>query len=167
MKLVVYEDEKKRLVVEKFRDNPYQFYLDVRSSDSFNNECWVQDKNFHVNEVHSIVYSSFADKLFAENKSKTNKTTNDETNYSVNQKIGSRLRKLRLDRGLSMRISYLIRRDYDIKLTPSYLSRIERGTVDVPLRTLFALADFYKTSVSKILDSLMVNGYGQRQSQNS
>ncbi len=70
----------------------------------------------------------------------------------MKQEIGGRLRKLRMDRNLSMRVAFRVRSDYGIKIDPSYLSRIERGKVEIPLRTLFALADFYDVSPGWLID---------------
>ena len=69
-----------------------------------------------------------------------------------NEEIGGRLRRLRGKRGLSMRVAYLIRETYGVKIDPSYLSRIERGRVELPLRTLMAFADYYDVSPAWLLD---------------
>ena len=72
----------------------------------------------------------------------------------VNQlktKIGARLREKRQEKGLSMAVARLIRAEYGVKLDPSYLSRIERGKNEIPLRTLCALADFYQTTVEELV----------------
>ena len=36
-----------------------------------------------------------------------------------------------------------LRTQYGIKIDPSYLSKIENGKVEVPLRTLMAIADYF------------------------
>ncbi len=42
-----------------------------------------------------------------------------------------------------MSVAKTIRERYGVKLDPSYLSRMERGKAEIPLRTLFALARYY------------------------
>lgn len=42
-----------------------------------------------------------------------------------------------------MAVARLIRERFGVKLDPSYLSRMERGRAEIPLRTLFALARYY------------------------
>jgi transcriptional regulator with XRE-family HTH domain len=58
-------------------------------------------------------------------------------------RVGERLRRLRESRGESMAVARLIRERFGVKLDPSYLSRMERGRAEIPLRTLFALARYY------------------------
>ncbi len=71
----------------------------------------------------------------------------------IKEHIGQKIRALRKAQGLSMRVAYKIRNDYEVKIDPSYLSRIERGRVEIPLRTLLALADYYKVSPAWLLDT--------------
>jgi len=66
--------------------------------------------------------------------------------------IGGRLRRIREARGKNMTIAHEIRDLYDVKIDPSYLSRMERGKVEIPLRTLFALADYYQISAGLLID---------------
>ena len=70
----------------------------------------------------------------------------------LNEQIGARIRRLRKARGLSMNIAHNLRADYNIKIDPSYLSRIERGRVEIPLRTLFAIADFFAVAPAELID---------------
>ncbi|MCB1308443.1 MAG: helix-turn-helix transcriptional regulator [Leptospiraceae bacterium] len=67
------------------------------------------------------------------------------------KEIGQRLRAVRKARGLPMRIAATIRERYGVKLDQSYLSRMERGESEVPLRTLFALADFFEVDPCDLL----------------
>jgi transcriptional regulator with XRE-family HTH domain len=59
------------------------------------------------------------------------------------RRVGEKLRRIREKRGQSMSVASIVRRQYGVKLDPSYLSRMERGKTEIPLRTLLALADFY------------------------
>jgi transcriptional regulator with XRE-family HTH domain len=68
----------------------------------------------------------------------------------VSKLIGERLRKERLKRGLSMAVAREVRQIYCVKIDSSYLSRIELGKTEIPLRTLFALADYYEVQVSEL-----------------
>ena len=70
----------------------------------------------------------------------------------INQKIGNRMRRLRKSNGLSMAMAYRLRTDYEIKIDPSYLSRIERGRVEIPLRTICAVAKFFEVSPAELVD---------------
>lgn len=69
--------------------------------------------------------------------------THTETQASDTAKVGERLRRLREARGESMSVAREIRERFGVKLDPSYLSRMERGRAEIPLRTLFALARYY------------------------
>ncbi len=69
------------------------------------------------------------------------------------KKIGERLRNVRETRGKNMTIAREIRERYGVKIDPSYLSRMERGKAEIPLRTLFALADYYEVEVASLLHS--------------
>ena len=70
----------------------------------------------------------------------------------IMKEIGKRLRVLRRKRGLSMRLALDVRNEDGIKLDPSYLSRMERGRVEIPLRTLLALADFFQVSPGWLIE---------------
>ena len=54
-----------------------------------------------------------------------------------------------------MTIAYDIRERFGVKIDPSYLSRMERGKTEIPLRTLFALAQYYDVSLPLLLDPSM------------
>jgi len=62
--------------------------------------------------------------------------------------IGKRIRDLRISRNFKTSIAHEIRKKYDVKIDPSYLSRMERGKTEIPLRTLFAIADFFDVKPS-------------------
>lgn len=66
--------------------------------------------------------------------------------------IGRRIRRIREAKGQKMTIAHEIRTRYNIKIDPSYLSRMERGKVEIPLRTLYALADFFDISLARLID---------------
>ena len=66
--------------------------------------------------------------------------------------IGGRIRKTRFARGVSMKIAHEIRQKYGVKLDPSYLSRIERGKTEIPLRTLFAISDYFGIKPAQLID---------------
>ena len=66
--------------------------------------------------------------------------------------IGERIRKLRFARGDSMKIAFEIRAKYGVKLDPSYLSRIERGKTEIPLRTLYAISDYFDLKPTYLMD---------------
>ncbi len=51
-----------------------------------------------------------------------------------------------------MKIATDIRAQYGVKLDPSYLSRIERGKTEIPLRTLLAIADYFEIRPGFLLD---------------
>ncbi len=68
------------------------------------------------------------------------------------KKIGERLRTVRETRGKNMTIAREIRETYGVKIDPSYLSRMERGKAEIPLRTLFALSDYYGVEVATVID---------------
>ena len=67
-------------------------------------------------------------------------------------KIGERIRKLREAKGRSMSIADDIRAEYAVKLDASYLSRMELGKAQIPLRTIFALADYFKINPALLID---------------
>jgi len=66
-------------------------------------------------------------------------------------KIGARLRQLRIARGKNMNIANDLRKTYNVKIDPSYLSRMERGKAEPPLRTLIALADYFDIPLTTLL----------------
>lgn len=66
--------------------------------------------------------------------------------------IGQRIRQIRQARGLPQRIAEEIRFKYGVKLSSNYLSRMERGDTEIPLRTLFALADYLGVHPSHLID---------------
>lgn len=70
------------------------------------------------------------------------------------QTIGEKLRALRQAKGLSMNIARDIRANYGVKIDSSYLSRIERGKTEIPLRTLFALADYFEVHPCSLLENV-------------
>ena len=65
-------------------------------------------------------------------------------NERLFKQIGKKIRSLRESKGHSMNVSYKIREIYDVKLDPSYLSRLERGKVRPVLGTLNAITHFYQ-----------------------
>lgn len=68
--------------------------------------------------------------------------------------IGSRIRATRKERDIKMTIADEVRAAYKVKLNPSYLSKMERGKVAIPLKTLLALADFYQVHPSLWIDPI-------------
>jgi len=66
--------------------------------------------------------------------------------------IGEKIRKARFARGVSMNIALEIRERYGVKLDSSYLSRIERGKAEIPLRTLAAVANYFNLEPAYFLD---------------
>ena len=68
-------------------------------------------------------------------------------------RVGERLRKLREARGESMSVAKTIRERFGVKLDASYLSRMERGKVEIPLRTLFACAKYYEVDPCDLIRS--------------
>ena len=68
-------------------------------------------------------------------------------------KLGARLRQLRTQRGETMDIYEKISRDYNIRLKQSYYSKIERGLASPPLRTLYALADYFEIDFASLFDT--------------
>ncbi len=65
--------------------------------------------------------------------------------------IGNRLRSIRVSRGLNTSVAYEIRQQFNVKIDPNYLARIERGQARVPITTLKALANYYNVSLSSIV----------------
>ncbi len=53
-----------------------------------------------------------------------------------------------------MNIARDIRARYGVKIDSSYLSRIERGKTEIPLRTLFALSDYFEVHPSYLLENV-------------
>jgi len=72
-------------------------------------------------------------------------------------KIGARLRQLRIARGKNMNIANDLRKTYNVKIDPSYLSRMERGKAEPPLRTLIALADYFDIPLSTLFAGIDAN----------
>ena len=68
------------------------------------------------------------------------------------REIGYRIRQIRLARGKTQQISLEVRKKYGVKLSPNYLSRMERGQTEIPLRTLFALADYLEVHPNHLID---------------
>ncbi len=52
-----------------------------------------------------------------------------------------------------MSVAKIIRERYGVKLDASYLSRMERGKVEIPLRTLFACAKYYEVDPCDLIRS--------------
>lgn len=67
-------------------------------------------------------------------------------------RIGERVRQIREARGMHMTIAHEIRSRYGVKIDPSYLSRMERGKAEIPLRTLFAIADYFDVHPGHLID---------------
>ena len=75
------------------------------------------------------------------------------------ERLGTRLRFLRTQKGLSMEThAKQIADHYNIRLRQSYYSKIERGLAAPPLRTLYALADYYDTTVCSLFDMPLPEG---------
>lgn len=55
--------------------------------------------------------------------------------------------------GSLMKIADAVRRKYGVKLDGSYLSRMLRGKVEIPLRTLLALCDYLGVNPGMMLDA--------------
>ena len=68
-------------------------------------------------------------------------------------KLGARLRQLRIQRGETMSIYEKISRDYNVRLKQSHYSKIERGLASPPLRTLFALADYFEVEIVSLFET--------------
>lgn len=62
-----------------------------------------------------------------------------------------KLRRLREARGESMAIAAIVRKKYGVSLDSSYLSRMERGKAEIPLRTLYALCLHYEITPEEIM----------------
>lgn len=67
--------------------------------------------------------------------------------------IGEKLREVREKRGETMSVAAVVRNRYGVKLDPSYLSRMERGKAEIPLRTLLALAHYYRVDPAYFIRS--------------
>ena len=75
------------------------------------------------------------------------------------ERLGSRLRFLRTQKGLTMDMhAQQIATNYNVRLQQSYYSKIECGETVPPLRTLYALADYYGTTVCSLLDMPVEEG---------
>ncbi len=71
----------------------------------------------------------------------------------IHQAIGARIRLLRQGRGLNMKVMTAdIRDGYGVKLDPSYLSKIESGKLEAPLRTLLAICDYFQVGPGWLLE---------------
>ncbi len=68
------------------------------------------------------------------------------------KRIGMRLRQLRREHGESMAIHSKIAKKYNIRMKQSHYSKIERGVAAPPLRTLFAIADYFGVSILDFFD---------------
>lgn len=66
--------------------------------------------------------------------------------------IGKRLRYLRTKRCETMAIHKEISKKYNVSLSQSSYSKIERGEISAPLATLCALADYFDVDLSYLLD---------------
>ncbi len=73
------------------------------------------------------------------------------------QRIGKRLRELRIARNYSMNVAVLVRERSGVKIDSSYLSRLERGRAALPFRTLFALLGFYGVSPGDFFASVFTS----------
>ncbi len=67
-------------------------------------------------------------------------------------RIGERLRQIREARGLKMTIADQINAKYGVSLDSSYMSRMERGKVNIPMKTLCAFADYYNVPLGHLVD---------------
>lgn len=67
-------------------------------------------------------------------------------------RIGERLRIVRERQGLNMTIALEIRDRYRVAIDPSYMSRMERGKAEIPLRTLVAFARYYRVPLASLVD---------------
>ncbi len=76
----------------------------------------------------------------------------EEKMRSMLRYMGSRLRNLRAKQGETMAIHEKISKKYNIRLKQSYYSKLERGLVSPPLRTLYALADYFDVNINSLLD---------------
>ena len=66
--------------------------------------------------------------------------------------IGVRIKAPRAGRGLTLTaLSTELRAKYGVKIDAGYLSKIENGKAEIPLRTLFAIADYFEMSPTKLL----------------
>ncbi len=69
----------------------------------------------------------------------------------INARIGETLRNLRVAKGLHLNAAHEIRKIHGVKIDPSYLSRMERGKAEIPLRTLNAIGLYYSISIADII----------------
>lgn len=65
------------------------------------------------------------------------------TNEELKKRIGQTLREIREERGLKLAHTANYRHKLGIKIDPSYLSRMETGMVEIPMRTLYPLVKNY------------------------
>lgn len=67
-------------------------------------------------------------------------------------RVAARLRTVRQHRGESTAVAREVRSRYGVKLDPSYLSKMERGEAEIPMRTLFALAEYYEVDPRELVE---------------
>lgn len=67
-------------------------------------------------------------------------------------RVAARLRTVRQRRGESTAVAREVRTRYGVKLDPSYLSKMERGEAEIPMRTLFALAEYYEIDPRELIE---------------
>ena len=66
-------------------------------------------------------------------------------------RVAARLRRVRQHRGESTAVAREVRSRYGVKLDPSYLSKMERGEAEIPMRTFFALAEYYEIDPRELI----------------
>lgn len=72
---------------------------------------------------------------------------------NLKKQIGDQIRKIRQSRGVSQKdLVSAIRSRFDVRLDTSYYSRMELGRVEIPLRTLVAIADVLSISPGILID---------------
>ena len=79
----------------------------------------------------------------------------------VLKELGKRIRAKRLECGETLQVAFEIRAGYGVKIDPSSLSKIECGKTETTMRTLFAIAGFYGTSVSDLTEGMQVKRRGE------
>lgn len=75
------------------------------------------------------------------------------TTEATTKAIGEILRDVRLIRTHKklLPVAKAVRQNYRVKIDSSYLSRMEKGKVEIPMRTLFALCNYYKIKAWVVL----------------
>ena len=68
------------------------------------------------------------------------------------KRLGVRLRYLRNKKGDTMAIHKKISKIYKIRMNQSYYSKLERGMVSPPIRTILALANYFEVDLNYLLD---------------